>query len=254
MVKGLSIKFRSYHETIPQLLKVIKLDEELKRHERIVLKPSLTLETSESTPLGLVESTLAFCVAHKHPSAEIFIAEGADGADTMSLFDAQGYRKLAERHGVSLIDLNNADCESVGNNQFVGFETIMYPSILKDSFVISLPVLRKDEQKELDGALSNMLGAFPARYYQGFFSKRKNKLSDFPLKYQVHDIVMCKMPELALIDASQQGVILAGKPLDMDKQAARLLGLDEGSVGYLRMIEETLASQIVKEQSVEAER
>ena len=47
MVKGVAVKLKSYEETVPKLLKVIKFDEELKKHERIVLKVNLSGENEE---------------------------------------------------------------------------------------------------------------------------------------------------------------------------------------------------------------
>ncbi len=251
MTKGVSIKLTSYEETIPKLFKLIKFDQELKRHEAIVLKPCVHEDAAHGTPLSFVEEVVKFCAAHKNPGAEVYIAEGADGADTSLLFEEQGYRALAEKYNVSLIDLNNTESESIGKNEFVGFEQIMYPSILKHAFVVSLPVVKPREDVQLQGALTSMLGAFPARHYKGFFSQRKNKLDAYPLKYQVHDINLCKMPNFALLELRDKGVLLAGHPLEMDKQAAKLLGMDWRSIGYLRMLDETLESIAEKQELAE---
>ena len=94
---------------------------------------------------------------------------------------------------------------------------------------------------EVIGSLSNMIGAFPSSYYQGFFSRRKNKIRKWPIKYSIHDISKCKIPELTIIDASEFGSILAGQPLEMDKQAAKLLGIDWRTVEHLRLINETMS-------------
>ena len=45
------------------------------------------------------------------------------------------------------------------------------------------------------------------------------------------------MPDFAIIDASRQGVILAGLPLEMDKQSAKLLGKEWKSVPYLNLLD-----------------
>jgi uncharacterized protein (DUF362 family) len=187
---------------------------------------------------------------NKNPVAEIFIAEGADGADTMELFNKLGYAKLAERYSVGLLDLNSADVERIEQYDFAKFSEIMYPKILKDSFVISLPLLIPNEEISFEGALSNMLGAFPAKYYKGFFSRTKSKIRKWPLKYSVHDILKCKMPDFALIDSSEKGAILAGIPRDADKQAAKLLGIEWKDVGYLRLVEETFLEK-TKEEKIE---
>lgn len=247
MTKGVSIKLASYQETIPKLLKLIKFEQELQKHDHIIIKPTLNENPALSTPRELVELIVAYTAKYKRDDATLALAEGADGLDTSELFESQGYRGLAEHYNVSLIDLNNVECEAIGKNEFVGFEEIMYPRVLKNAFVISLPAVRQDETMQLEASLSNMQGAFPARYYKGIFSRRKNKLDAYPLKYQVHDINLCKMPNFALFALTDKGVLLAGNPLDMDKQAATLLGMDWRSVGYLRMLDETTTSMAIKQ-------
>ena len=246
MTKGVSIKLISHEETIPKLLKLIKFDQELKKHSRVVLKPHISPNGADSTSLSFVEAVVKFCAEHKNPEGEIIIAEGVNGADTSEVFDEQGYRALAEKYNVGLVDLNHAECEAVGKNEFVGFEEIMYPSVLKDSFVVALPSL-KSEEGSIHGALKSMLGAFPARHYKGFFSSRKNKLDAYPMKYQIHDINLCKLPDLALLESRDKGIILAGQAIEMDKQAAKLFGIDWHSIGYLRMLDETLNSMMQKQ-------
>ena len=250
MAKGVSIKFRSYSETIPRLLELINLEKELKKHSKIVLKPYLSPlegEKTLSTPVAFVEQVLRFCLKNKNPVSEIFIAEGVDGGDTQELFDKLGYSKLAENYAVGLIDLNNAEVEKIEQHDFLKFSEIMYPKILKEGFVISLPPLIQDKEVTFIGALSNMLGAFPASYYRGFFSRTKSKLRKWPMKYTVHDILKCKLPEFAVIDASEKGVILAGMPKDIDKQAAKLLGIEWKNVDYLKLIEESFLEKVEKE-------
>jgi len=250
MAKGVSIKFRSYSETIPRLLELINLEKELKKHSKIVLKPYLSPlegEKTLSTPVAFVEQVLRFCLKNKNPVSEIFIAEGVDGGDTQELFDKLGYSKLAENYAVGLIDLNNAEVEKIEQHDFLKFSEIMYPKILKEGFVISLPPLIQDKEVTLIGALSNMLGAFPASYYRGFFSRTKSKLRKWPMKYTVHDILKCKLPEFAVIDASEKGVILAGMPKDIDKQAAKLLGIEWKNIDYLKLIEESFLEKVEKE-------
>lgn len=242
-VKGASIKFKSYEETIPKILNILKLQRELKKYDKIVLKPYLTDSLEKSTPKELTESVLKFCLEHKNPVAEIFIAEGADGEDTMNLFDFFKYKELAEKYPVSLVDLNQTETEEIEDFDFLKFSTISYPKILRGSLVISLPKLSLDEETEMNGALSNMLGAFPASHYKGFFYRQKNKIRKWPIKYSIHDITKCKFPEFAIVDASNYGTILAGLPLEMDKQGAKLLGKNWKDIPYLKLIEESLTEK-----------
>ena len=244
MVKGVAVKLKSYEETIPKLLKLIKFDEEIKKHDKIVLKPNLSSDQkTETTQIEFVEQVLKFIMENKSPGTEIFIAEGSNGFSTFDLFDSLGYTNLSEKYGVGLIDLNNAETEEIKTNSFMEFESIRYPKILLDSFIISLPYLKSHEKTGILASLDNMLGVFPAKHYKGVFSRHKNKLNKYPIKYQIHDAIQCKIPEFAIIDASNQGFILAGQPLEMDKQAAKVLGLDWQEVDHLRLIDQTLSGE-----------
>lgn len=250
MVKGASIKFTSYEDSVPKILNLLKASNELKKYDKIVLKTYI--KNSDSyTPIEFVESVLKFCLENKNPIAEIFIAEGVDGADTAYLFESLGYQKISEKYAIGLIDLNNTEVEEVFNIDFFKFEKINYPKILLESCVISLPVLKEDEETEITGALANMLGAFPSKYYAGFFSLKKNKIRKWPIKYSIHDILKCKMPNFAIIDASKKSQILAGLPLEIDKQAAKLLDKEWRSISHIRLIDESFSKELEKKHKEE---
>lgn len=240
MTKGASIKFKSYEETVPQILNLLKVQNELKKYDKIILKPQIKNELS-FTQLPFLESVLQFCLKNKNPVAEIFIAEGTDGYDTKELFESIGYEKLAEKYSIGLIDLNETETEEIVNSDFLKFESISYPKILLESCIISLPIFIEDEETQISDSLTNMLGAFPSQDYSGFFSLKKNKIRKWPIKFSIHDIIKCKMPNFAIIDASKKGQILAGLPLEIDKQAASLLGHDWRSVHHLKLIGESFS-------------
>jgi len=239
MAKGISIKFKSYKESIPKILELLKLEKELQKYDKVVLKPTLN-SPQQSTNLEFVEEVLKFCISHKNPVAEVFIAEGSDGYDTEELFDELGYRKLAEKYNVGLVDLNTADVEEIELDGFLNFSKIKYPSILRDSFIISLPAISEDEEILFFGSLANMLGAYPSEHYSGFFTKAKKKIKN-NLKNSIHDILMCKMPQFAIMDLSSEGIILAGIPLEMDKQAAHYFDFEWKDVPYLRLINDSFS-------------
>lgn len=249
MTKGASIKFNSYEESVPRLLNLLKVSNELKKYDKIILKPYIKDEGSY-TPIAFTESVLKFCVENKNPVSEIFIAEGADGKDTAELFESSGYQDLAEKYSIGLIDLNNTESQEVINGDFLKFEEIMYPNILLNSCVISLPILKDDAETEIVDSLTNMLGAFPSQYYSGFFSLKKSKIRKWPIKYSIHDILLCKMPNFAIIDASAQGQILAGLPLSVDKQAAKLLGRDWRMIPHIKLVDESFLARAAKKEAI----
>lgn len=240
MVKGVSIKFKSYPESTSALLDVIKLGSELKKFDKIVLKPHLSVNESDSTSADFVEAVLKYCLANKNPVTEVFIAEGSEGADTKELFSRFGYTRLAEKYNLGLVDLNESEASEIVDGEFLRFEKIMYPTLLQNAFVISIPKLSESFELGMMGSMSNMLGAFPLRYYRGIFSNVKKKIRKFPIKFAIHDIIKCKMPNLSIVDASQKGFLIAGQPLDVDKQAAVLLVKDWKAVPYVKLMDEAL--------------
>lgn len=252
MAKGASIKFTSYEETVPQLLNLLKLDRGLKQSNKIVLKPSILDATEGAHPsLEYMEQIIKFCLDNMNPNSELLIAEGADGYDTHDLFEEIGYKKLAEKYDVGLVDLNNTELEYVKNEDFVNFEGIYYPKILLDSFLISITKLSENDELGITGSVAGMLGTFPSSEYRGFLTKRKTKLRKSPITHAVHDIMKCKAPDFAIIDASDKGFLLAGLPLDIDKHAAKILGKEWRSIPYISLMEDS--NNGVLKQASEAE-
>ncbi|HVY01200.1 MAG TPA: DUF362 domain-containing protein [Candidatus Nanoarchaeia archaeon] len=239
MAKGVSAKFTSYSDTIPRLLKVIKFDQEIKNHNLIVLKPFARDKLSPTTSPAFLEQVLRFCLENKSPDAKVIIAEGSDGIDTLEFFSELGYKKLAERYNIGVVDLNNSELEETRSPYFTKFEEVHFPKILKEGYVISLPPLSEDRELGAITAISNMVGAFSSKKYKGFFSKNKNKIRQWPIAYSVNDISLCKMPDFALIDASQKGFLIAGKALDADKEASKLVSKDGKGLVFLKIVEET---------------
>jgi len=251
MTKGVAVNFQSYTETIPKVLRLIKFDNEIKKHDKIIIKPQIIIGSPErSTKAEFLEPIIQFCTANKNPGSEIIIAEGVDGAETHEAFEDFGYTKLAEKYNVGLVDLNEAASVEIQNPEFLRFKSVHFPEMLLNSFVMTVTPLVQHPGLGISSSLDSMRGAFPAYKYRGFFSSTKNKLEKHPLKYQIHDILKCKMPELAMIDASEKGLLIVGKPLDMDKQAAKLLGMDWRQVQHIKLVDESF-SPAKKEEGVD---
>lgn len=246
MAKGASIKFKSYEETSQNLLKILRLDSELKKYDSIVLKIQLTEEEETSTSVEFAESVLAFVMKNKNPVSNVFIAEGSDGLDTEELFSTRGYQNLAEKYGIGLIDLNTTETTPIEKYDFSKFNIIYYPKILLDSFVITLTKLEENSETSLNGSLSSMLGCFPAKHYQGFFSSNKNKIRKFPIKYSIHDILKCKIPNFAIVDSSEFGSLMAGIPIELDKQSAKMLKMEWKDIPYLKLLDESFSEESAK--------
>ena len=239
MSKGVSIKFTTYEETLSKILRVMRLDQELKKHSTIIIKPTLTGNEETSTPKEFVEPVLEFCLKNKNPVTDIFIADGADGYDTLELFESAGYNQIAEKHGIGLLDLNTSEVESIGSNEALRFEKIHLPKVLREAFVITLPKLHEDESLGIQSSLSSTLGFYPAKHYKGFFTSTKSKLHRWPIQYAIHDILLHKTPDISIVDASDQGILLAGQPLAVDKQASKILGFEWEDIPHIALVNQS---------------
>jgi uncharacterized protein (DUF362 family) len=237
MAKGVSIKFKSYSETVPALLETLNLSKELKKHNKIIILPSIS--EKEPLPVGFIDAVLSYSIKNKNPVAEVLIAAGAEGIDTLDVFNSLGYSSLSEKHNIGIVDLNNSEVEEFFSPDFIKFEKIFFPKILKESFVISLSNLTYNDETEINGSIPNMLSAFPTKHYKGLFTQKKTKIRKFPIKYSIHDINLCKTPNLAILDTSERGILIAGQPLEVDKHAAKLLGRDWKTVPYIRIISDS---------------
>ena len=243
MPKGVSIKFTTYEETLSKILRVMKLDQEIKKHSTIIIKPTLTGNPETSTPREFVEPVLEFCLKNKNPVTDILIADGSDGHDTLDLFESSGYNQIAEKYGIGLLDLNTSEIELIGSNEALRFEKIYLPKILREAFIITLPKLHEDESLGIQASLSSVLGFYPAKHYKGFFTSTKSKLHRWPIQYAIHDMLLHKMPNLSIVDASDQGFLLAGQSLAVDKQGAKLLGFEWEDIAHIYLVNRSLESR-----------
>jgi uncharacterized protein (DUF362 family) len=155
-------KFESYKKSVSELLDSAGFSELLKRNnKKIILKPNLTLNKKfpTTTHVEFVEEILKYI--KKYSKNEIVIAEGSGGDKTNDCFGDLGYKELAGKHSIKLIDLNEAECEKISKSNFKKFKFIEYPKVLLDSFLISLPVLKEHSEAIVTISLKNMLGAYP---------------------------------------------------------------------------------------------
>ena len=110
-----------------------------------MLKPNLAQDSNNSVSADFVEAILKFVQENKNPVTEVFIAEGADGIETEELFESQGYKKLAEKYDVGLIDLNTTETQEVISEEFITIDDFMKVQ-LKVAEVISADRVEKSEK------------------------------------------------------------------------------------------------------------
>lgn len=107
---------------------------------KILIKPNLVYATNPKSGIithpKVIEALIKFL---KKFNCEITIAEGSGvGHNTIEVFEKTGYKKLAEKYNIKLLDLNT--CERTEHKWKYG--TIKLPKILEECEYINVPTLK----------------------------------------------------------------------------------------------------------------
>ncbi|MGQ9720526.1 MAG: DUF362 domain-containing protein [Candidatus Jordarchaeum sp.] len=211
--------------------------------KKIVIKPNLIgnkphpTTTSAKTVEAIIKNLKKF-------NKEIIIAEGSGWADTNIAYRDRGYKQLAEKYGVKLVDLNNDQYEKLKNPKTMVLKEYEFPLTLKDCYLVSAAVLKVHGEAGVTLSVKNMLGATIGGHKGRFHSKG--------IHQSIVDINLYKAPDLAIIDGIEGNVrgelggetkkfnvmILSQDPVAADAVGANILGIDPLSIKHLKLAQE----------------
>lgn len=248
------IKFTDYEKSVSKALDFIKAAAKLPQTGLVIIKPNLTNANPPpvTTNVKAVEAVYKYCKSHSN--AKIAIGEGCGDGTTIDTFKANGYTTLAEKYGIRLIDFNQENAIVLKRKDALQLKQVYIPEIVKDAFIISLPVLKDHCFTATTVAMKNMFGIAPAPYYRG--SWNKSRLHSPSTHKSVVDICIYKKPDLCIVDASValSGTHLSGKsrnfglilasfdPVAVDAVGSELLGHDPKKIHYLTLANNVLGS------------
>ncbi len=241
----------SYTNSVKETLDIIGAKQVLAKQSAVLLKPNLINASPPpvTTPVGFCRSVVEYVRACS--MAEIVVAEGcgAQELETTEIFKQLGYNELVKDYDIKLVDLNTAPLEKLTNKSCKVFPEIFLPKIAFTHYVISLPVLKAHSLAEITGALKNMMGFAPPKYYSGKYGSWKKAVFHNNMHQSIVDLNQYKTPDLSIMDASSGladyhlggrlcdplvGKIIAGfNPREVDRKAADLLGLDWEQIPHL---------------------
>ena len=252
--------FTSWQESVPRLLDATGLPDRLAAEKKIIIKPNLVepLKPPITTPVELIAALVDFIHASL-PHLEIIIGEGCGSSskNTWQIFDTLGYSKLADRTGVTLLDLNEAPLVHMQDSKCGRWPEMYLPRIVFESFLISVPVLKAHSLAGVTLTMKNMMGLVPPAHYQqgGHWKKAAFHQN---IQEAVFDLNRYRTPDFTLLDATRgmQEAHLWGPtcdpppnrlaagydPVAMDSYGCSLLGIKWNSVGHLDMAHGILGS------------
>jgi uncharacterized protein (DUF362 family) len=246
------VDFTSYRESVPKALDAAGAAEVLGRQTAILIKPNLINASPFpiTTAPECVEAVIEY--VRSCSEAKIVVGEGCGdpGLETDEVFDRLGYRELAERQGVELVDLNQAPLEELSNQGCPVFRKMHLPEIALSHYLISVPVLKAHSFAEITGTLKNMIGLAPPKYYSGRFGTWKKAVFHRRMHQSIIDLNKYRTPDLSLVDATvgmpdyhlggarcdpPVNKLIAGfDPLAVDRRSAELLGQRWQEIEHLK--------------------
>jgi len=245
------VDFCSYEESVPALMGLLGAAQTLGEQKRVVIKPNLvnTSPPPITTPVQLVAAIADYVKSVSN--AEIVIAEGCGAPlyNTHRPFRKLGYSDLAKSNGMILVDLNDADTMELFDHRCRVFPRFMMPRLLMDSFLISVPVLKKHFLAKVTLTMKNMLGCAPPDHYGGFIWKKSRFHKS--LHRSIFEMNLYRTPDLTILDASvglachhlggprcrpHVGKLVGGfDPVAVDAYGAELLEVDWRNVEHIRL-------------------
>jgi len=245
-------KFTSLEESVHTALANAGAFDILQQQELILIKPNLVNSSPPPVtfPVSLAEALLL--AISEYCDGKIVIAEGSGDRNltTDQIFLELGYRHLAVRHNIKLIDLNEAPLRQVKIDSSLIFKEMFLPEILFESYLISAPVLKAHSLADVTISMKNMIGCAPPRHYQqgGYWKK-----SAFHARMHesIFDLNCYRAPDLAFVDATigmpeyhlggahceppLRKLIVGNDPVAVDAAGAALLGRNWREVDHIRM-------------------
>lgn len=254
MSKVAKVKFTVYEASVARALDLIAAESKLPQTGLIIIKPNLTTADRPPVTTNVKAAQAVYSYCASRTKAEIVIGEGCGCGETMDTYRVNGYVELADKYHIRLIDFNEEKAILLKNKDRLQLKQLYVPQIVKDAYIISLPVLKDHSFTVTTVAMKNMFGIAPAPFYHGSWNKSKLHLPS--THKSVVDICLYKKPDLCVVDASvalsgthlsgtrrNLGLILASfDPVAIDAVGSELLGHNPKTIQYLTLADGLLGS------------
>lgn len=234
-----------YKEAAKQLLEAADLKGQIgDRRKRIGIKPNLVAPVPASEGATTHAEVVAGLIEYlkEHGYENIVIMEGSWVGDrTEEAFEVCGYRKLAEKYGVELIDAQKEQPVTV---DCAGMELHICRCAFQVDFMINVPVMKGHCQTHITCALKNMKGLLPNSEKRRFHAEGLHRPIAHLAKGIRQDFILVDSicGDLNFEDGGNptemNRLFAAADPVLCDAYVCRLLQYEKKEVPYVGMAEE----------------
>jgi len=250
-------KYSRSYECVEKILDKAALPDLIGETDTVLIKPNLveSLLPPITTPVELIGFLVEYLLEKKSVKLVIGEGTGAINYDTWRPFKELGYIDLAERLGVELIDLNEAELVRLEREDCHRWPAMFLPEIVCNSFLISVPVLKAHTLAGVTLSMKNMMGVVPPSYYRNSGSWKKSAFHE-RIHEAVADLNRYRSPDFTLLDATVGmpqahiwgpvceppiGILAAcSDPVAIDAYGANLLERRWQNIGYIKLVNNEL--------------
>jgi uncharacterized protein (DUF362 family) len=186
------------------------MDSVLSGKKPVLIKPnylnSKHPSTGVTTDSRVIEGIVKFLRERK--VEDIVIGEGSGFADTFKAFKVAGVDAVAERWGVSLLDLNKDEFVEVYPSNPLSLKKVRVAKTALESTIISVPKLKPHRIATVTLSLKNMMGALASKGTMHMGSLSEN----------IVDLASILKPSVSVIDGiiAGEGHENSGNPIEMN--------------------------------------
>ena len=244
MEKSLYIKYGSDGNDMAQsLMKQMDIASEIPENALIGIKPNLVVAkpsaSGATTDPQIIDGIITYLKDNGH--SNIIILEGSwVGDKTSRAFRICGYEKIAQKHGIELVDLQKDTGTSVKVNNLTLF---VCQKALEVDYMINVPVLKGHCQTKMTVSLKNMKGCIP--------NSEKRRYHTLGIHKPVASLNKILKTDLIIVDGiigdldfEEGGTpinmnrMIAGKdPVLVDSYCASLMGYEKYDIDYIKIAE-----------------
>jgi len=255
MESGISIvpisSTHEYPSAVTRALDEVSAVDALSGFNRVIIKPNMVNNSPPpvTTDVRCVIAVVEYLKEHLH--AEIIVAEGSGEGSTLENFKLNGYEQITKRFGVELVDLDAQPVKEYSNPKAGEYRDIHLPEYLEGAALVSVPPAKDHTLTGVTLGLKNMVGCLSAKHYSGYWSFKKSQIHAVNTDQAIADLILYVRPHLTVIDALQglagghlsgrvpepplERIIASTNVLAADREAAKLLGHDPGSIRHLTL-------------------
>jgi len=245
------VRFDGSLDSLRKAIELCNGFEKLNRNDRILIKPNNCFRHEIMPPYGMVTTSRILDgiiqLLLEYGCRDISIGEGAIigifdelGPYTKRGFKGTGIDKVAEKHGVKLIDFNQGPFQELNLG---GIKVQVSKTALEADFLINVPVLKTHFQTKVSLGFKNLKGCLSKASKKRFhITKRIDSLICLLNEAIRSDLVIIdgiymleKGPETLAGVAHRKDLIIASPDIfECDVVGATILGIDPSQVDYLR--------------------